>query len=321
MPTHPIRRKGKIVGYQWGHHGKIYKGPGAERKAGIQGAAIKISQSRRFTVHKRRKDGVVQRYHVVAHKVVKRLKPFSKRIEVAGSIRRKQKPSDVDIVLIPKDKEAIKKEMEKMGKVKSSGDQQIFSDINGVPVDIFFSEDKEFGAQLLSRTGPAGAAIANRVVAREKGMKLSQHGLFNAKTGKRIPGTETEAGIYKKLGKEYRAPEHRGDKRTIHEIHSARGKSNRAKGLRFEFKILNKMKKQFPDTSFRSAGSHGTIDLLVREPNKYRIIAARTNNYLSPKERKVLEKFDKPYEQVEIWSKPSPKKIKKTIFKKAEESK
>lgn len=24
MPVHPIKHHGKIVGYQWGHHGKVY---------------------------------------------------------------------------------------------------------------------------------------------------------------------------------------------------------------------------------------------------------------------------------------------------------
>jgi hypothetical protein len=100
---------------------------------------------------------------------------------------------------------------------------------------------------------------------------------------------------------------------------SAIGKKKRAKGLRFEFKILNKMKRQYPETSFRSAGSHGTIDVLVREPRKLRYIVARTTGYLAPTEKENLKQFDQPYEQVEIWSRPSPKTIKKEYFKKSEE--
>ncbi len=95
------------------------------------------------------------------------------------------------------------------------------------------------------------------------------------------------------------------------------GKQKRAKGLRFEFRILNKMKKQYPDTTFRSAGSHSIIDVLVREPHKVRYIAARTSGNFSQKEKEKLKIFDKDYEQVEMWSRPSPKKIKKIIFKKA----
>lgn len=39
MPTHPVRKNGVIVGYQWGQHGKIYHGKDAEKKANQQGAA------------------------------------------------------------------------------------------------------------------------------------------------------------------------------------------------------------------------------------------------------------------------------------------
>jgi hypothetical protein len=40
MPTRPVRRKGKIVGYKWGKHGKIYK---TKKQANKQGAAIHAS--------------------------------------------------------------------------------------------------------------------------------------------------------------------------------------------------------------------------------------------------------------------------------------
>lgn len=42
MPVKPVytTRNGKPVkGYRWGEHGKIYTGPGAERKAAQQGQA------------------------------------------------------------------------------------------------------------------------------------------------------------------------------------------------------------------------------------------------------------------------------------------
>ena len=35
MPVHPV----KGGGYQWGDHGKVYRGPGAAAKAGAQGRA------------------------------------------------------------------------------------------------------------------------------------------------------------------------------------------------------------------------------------------------------------------------------------------
>ncbi len=47
MPLHTVKRNGKIVGYRWGDHGKIYTGKGAKAKALKQGRAIKASQSAR----------------------------------------------------------------------------------------------------------------------------------------------------------------------------------------------------------------------------------------------------------------------------------
>lgn len=41
MPVEPVRDKaGKIVGYRWGKHGKLYRGKGARDKAAKQGRAI-----------------------------------------------------------------------------------------------------------------------------------------------------------------------------------------------------------------------------------------------------------------------------------------
>jgi len=38
MPVHKVIKNGK-TGYQWGNSGKIYTGPGAEKKAEAQGRA------------------------------------------------------------------------------------------------------------------------------------------------------------------------------------------------------------------------------------------------------------------------------------------
>lgn len=43
MPVHPVKRGGKTVGYQWGGHGKVYKGSGAAKKAAAQGRAAHAS--------------------------------------------------------------------------------------------------------------------------------------------------------------------------------------------------------------------------------------------------------------------------------------
>lgn len=42
MPVHPVKKKGRIVGWQYGQHGKIYRGKGAKAKAERQGRAIQF---------------------------------------------------------------------------------------------------------------------------------------------------------------------------------------------------------------------------------------------------------------------------------------
>lgn len=43
MPVHPVRENGRVVGYQWGSSGKVYRGRGAKEKAEAQGRAAYAS--------------------------------------------------------------------------------------------------------------------------------------------------------------------------------------------------------------------------------------------------------------------------------------
>jgi DNA polymerase/3'-5' exonuclease PolX len=146
----------------------------------------------------------------LANSVRSKLAPFSKKIEIAGSIRRKVKdPVDVDIVLIPKDKARIRSKLESLGKITASGDTMIETKIKGVDVDTYFAESDSFGAQLLTRTGSAGHNIGLRRIAKGQNKLLNQYGLFNKKTGERLAG-RTEREIYKELDRpKFRNPEER----------------------------------------------------------------------------------------------------------------
>ena len=59
---------------------------------------------------------------------------------------------------------------------------------------------------LLAYSTRFGESIGLRVIAKRKGMKLNQYGLF--KDGKRIAG-KTEKEIYHALGREWKSPEKR----------------------------------------------------------------------------------------------------------------
>ena len=141
----------------------------------------------------------------LSKKIYRRLKSLSRRIEVVGSIRRKEKnPVDIDLVLIPKSKEKVVESMKKIGKYVQGGEKKITFKVEGVKIEIYFSEAESWGAMLLSYTGPFGSAIGLRVIAKRKGMLLNQYGLF--KKGKPVAG-KTEQEIYKALGKSWKKPE------------------------------------------------------------------------------------------------------------------
>ena len=145
-------------------------------------------------------------------KLVKQLKPFCRKIEIAGSIRREEKnPKDIDIVLVPKSEESkneIKEFLSKKGKFIEGGSKEMTFKIEGIKVELYFSNSDEWGSMLLAFSGRKGSNIGLRIIARKKGFKLTRHGLFNRKTGKKIV-SRTEKEIYKKLGREYKEPRDR----------------------------------------------------------------------------------------------------------------
>ena len=144
----------------------------------------------------------------LANKIVKSVKPFCSRIQIVGSIRRKEKnPVDVDIVLIPKNREKLEEFMKKKGKYIQGGEKRATFRIEGVKVELYYTNNEEWGATLLAYSSEFGAGIGLRMVAKRKGMKLSQHGLFN-KSGRRIAG-RSEKQIYHNLGRSWKKPENR----------------------------------------------------------------------------------------------------------------
>ncbi|MEK6847668.1 MAG: hypothetical protein AABX50_00910 [Nanoarchaeota archaeon] len=143
----------------------------------------------------------------LSRKIVEEIKPYCRRIEIVGSIRRKEKnPVDVDIVLISKDREKIEKILERKGKKILGREKKAYFKIEGVEVEIYYTIPEEWGAALLAYSSTFGAGIGLRVVAKRQGFKLSQHGLF--KGNKRVAG-RTEQEIYHALGRPWKKPEER----------------------------------------------------------------------------------------------------------------
>ena len=143
----------------------------------------------------------------LSKKIISLLKPYSKKIHVAGSIRRNsENPIDIDIVLIPKDKEKIKEILNKKGKFLEGGEKRVAFKIEDVKTELYYTIPEEWGACLLAYSSKKGSEIGLRMVAKRMGFKLNQHGLF--KSEKMIAG-KTEEEIYHALGREWKKPEDR----------------------------------------------------------------------------------------------------------------
>jgi DNA polymerase (family 10) len=142
-----------------------------------------------------------------------------KEILLAGSLRRRKETiGDIDIILTA-DRKYWKKIIaviigfQGVTRVLASGETKA-SFIYGpqkVQVDIRLVHDFEFGAASLYFTGSKEHNIRLRLMAKEKGWKLNEYGLFESDTDKRIAG-RTEAEIYRKLEMDYIPPELREDR-------------------------------------------------------------------------------------------------------------
>ncbi len=140
-------------------------------------------------------------------KIVRWLKPYCSRIKIAGSIRRKERDAgDIDIVLIPKDKPAMEEFMRRKGKYIRGGEKESTFMIEGIKVELYYTIPEEWGACLLAYSSEKGAGIGLRMVAKKKGFKLNQHGLF--KSNRRIAG-KSEREIYEALGRKWKVAEKR----------------------------------------------------------------------------------------------------------------
>jgi len=145
----------------------------------------------------------------LSKRIAKQIKPYCKKIIVAGSIRRgATNPKDIDIVLIPRDKNKLEEFLFGKGKKIQGGEHESTWKIEGVKVEFYYTSDEEWGAGLLAYSSKKGSEIGLRVIARLKGFKLNNHGLFDRKTGKRIAG-KTEREIYSALGRKYKEPRER----------------------------------------------------------------------------------------------------------------
>lgn len=115
---------------------------------------------------------------LVLNKVYKMLKGF--KYEVCGSYRRNSPDvGDLDILVVKTENKINLSDVN----VEWKGEDKIGFEMNGIHVDIKFVPIDCWGAGLIHHTGPDGFNVKLRSIAKKKGMKLNEYGLFNRENG------------------------------------------------------------------------------------------------------------------------------------------
>jgi DNA polymerase (family 10) len=155
----------------------------------------------------------------IAKRIVETLrqKTGSKKIEWAGSLRRmKENIGDIDILATGPDKERIIHaftHLPEVNEVLASGETKasVIAE-GGTQIDLRVVEEDSYGAALQYFTGSKGHNIHLRGIAKAKGIKINEYGVF--KGNKKIAGKE-EKDVYRSLGMDWIEPELREDRGEI----------------------------------------------------------------------------------------------------------
>jgi len=131
------------------------------------------------------------------------------RLEVGGSLRRRKETiGDIDFLVISKEPEKVMDffvNLPGVVKVWGKGRTKASARLKeGFDMDIRVVPPKSYGSALQYFTGSKEHNIATRRLAIEKGLKLSEYGLFK---GKKMVAGWDEPGIYRLLGLPYIEPE------------------------------------------------------------------------------------------------------------------
>lgn len=140
-----------------------------------------------------------------------------KKISHAGSLRRmKETIGDIDIQIASSEPEKVRAYFENLKFIKkiiASGETKIsVITVYGFQIDIRIVKPKEYGSALQYFTGSKAHNVHLRTIAKQKGFKLSEYGIY--KGTKRVGG-ENEEDMYCLLGMDMPPPEMREDQGEI----------------------------------------------------------------------------------------------------------
>jgi DNA polymerase (family 10) len=141
------------------------------------------------------------------------------KLSVAGSYRRKKETvGDIDILVTGQDKTAIMDHFvayEDVDDIISQGETKSSVRLRGgLQVDLRVVAEESYGAALVYFTGSQDHNIQTRHIAREKGLKVNEYGIFKEASEESIAG-QTEDGVYHALDLPYIQPELRENRGEI----------------------------------------------------------------------------------------------------------
>jgi DNA polymerase (family 10) len=133
------------------------------------------------------------------------------RIEVAGSLRRmRETVKDIDVLVTsrqPRKVIATFTSLPSVVEVVGQGDTKAsVRHQESLQIDLRVVEPDAFGAALQYFTGSKDHNVRVREIASRKGLRVSEYGVFDEKTGRRIAG-RTEEDVYAAVGLAWMPPE------------------------------------------------------------------------------------------------------------------
>jgi DNA polymerase (family 10) len=133
------------------------------------------------------------------------------RVDIAGSLRRmKETIGDIDILVISKSQEKVTDvfvSMDSVSEVLARGETKSSVRLrSGIQVDLRILDVASYGAAMHYFTGSKDHNVVMRDRAKRMGRKISEYGIFDVATGKKLGGRKEE-DIFKHVGLPFIPPE------------------------------------------------------------------------------------------------------------------